>query len=416
MPAFLTHWRILIETARHSADAGSDLGSLIIDAAALRRRAHGWATPPETTPAGAVWDTGPLPEINYNFPGSDISALAFLGALSPDIVYYHKDHFRDTLRDAHLHKQHLLTRPDDKHLCWANLLHSNRSGDVLIAFLEQVALVPAPALRSQALAFALGYVSHIATDIALNPWINALASTNPRRGSPGSHFYVELHMDEYLADTYYRYPRYRYRGTRQPWGQYIEPAAEYFTRPDTLATQILHLFASAAEITYGLQEEQTAAFKRDFIKGLEQLRHFLAGRGRFRRLTLKAALRSQKQDPVAGTIARRETSLPGTLTFEQVLGYATRLSEHLCRLAIRYYAALRNTRATASERSSRRAALIDDLRNWNLDTGYYMDVRMGEEITLHLLHNWVHFTDLWERAAEDISFGQSAIDQVHPGR
>ena len=171
MPAFLTHWRILIETARHSADAGSDLGSLIIDAAALRRRASGWATPPETTPAGAVWDTGPLPKINYSFPGSDISALAFLGALSPDIVYYHSDHFRSKLTDAHLRKQQLLTRPGNEHLCWADLLHSNRSGDVLIAFLEQVALVPAPALRSQALAFALGYVSHIAADIALNPWI-----------------------------------------------------------------------------------------------------------------------------------------------------------------------------------------------------------------------------------------------------
>ncbi len=38
MPAFLTHWHVLIETARRSQDAGSDLGSLIIDA-----RAH----PPE---------------------------------------------------------------------------------------------------------------------------------------------------------------------------------------------------------------------------------------------------------------------------------------------------------------------------------------------------------------------------------
>src|SRR5207302_1297264 len=80
MPAFLTHWHVLIETAKRSRDAGNDLGSLIIDASALRRRAQEWITPPETPPAGAVWDTGPLPGINFIFPGSDISAMAYLGA------------------------------------------------------------------------------------------------------------------------------------------------------------------------------------------------------------------------------------------------------------------------------------------------------------------------------------------------
>jgi len=38
MPAFLTHWRILIETAQRSQDVGNNLGSLIIDASALRHR------------------------------------------------------------------------------------------------------------------------------------------------------------------------------------------------------------------------------------------------------------------------------------------------------------------------------------------------------------------------------------------
>ena len=80
MPAFLTHWRVLIETARRSQDAGNDLGSLIIDASTLHRRAQSGSTPPQTPPAGAVWDTGPLPRIDLNYPGSDISAMAYLGA------------------------------------------------------------------------------------------------------------------------------------------------------------------------------------------------------------------------------------------------------------------------------------------------------------------------------------------------
>src|SRR5947209_18981525 len=94
MPAFLTHWQVLIETAKRSQDAGNNLGSLIVDASALHRRALGWTTPPQTPPAGAVWDTGPLPKINFSFPGSDISAIAYLGAIAPDIYNIQKGHFR----------------------------------------------------------------------------------------------------------------------------------------------------------------------------------------------------------------------------------------------------------------------------------------------------------------------------------
>ena len=99
MPAFLTHWRVLIETARRSQDAGSDLGSLIIDTASLFRRIQGVTPAPQTTPAGAVWYAGPLPRIDFRFPGSDISAMAYLGALAPDITTYQRGHFRDRISD-----------------------------------------------------------------------------------------------------------------------------------------------------------------------------------------------------------------------------------------------------------------------------------------------------------------------------
>src|SRR6266487_541237 len=144
MPAFLTHWRILIETARRSQDAGSDLGSLIVDAAALQRRLQGSSssstgsrpsTPPQTTPAGAVWDTGPLPEIDYSFPGSDISAMAYLGALAPDMTYYAPSNFREKMTDRRLQRSSIQL-PANNNALWADLLHNKRSGEVLLTFLE----------------------------------------------------------------------------------------------------------------------------------------------------------------------------------------------------------------------------------------------------------------------------------------
>ncbi|HYU72421.1 MAG TPA: zinc dependent phospholipase C family protein [Ktedonobacteraceae bacterium] len=406
MPAFLTHWHVLIETAKRSRDAGNDLGSLIIDASALRRRAQGWITPPATPPAGAVWDTGPLPGINFIFPGSDISAMAYLGALAPDISYFQKGNFKKKILDYR--RQNRFNPPPSigNGVPWADLLHFNRSGDVLLAFLEHTAHIPSPALRSQALAFAMGYLSHIATDIALNPCINALAGAYHSNDLPGMfvpldmHFYVELCLDEYIAYTYF--DRSLYNWIHQPWDQYIEPVALACADPSSLSAQVLDLLTDAAEVIYGLTEEQSKNFRQDYQVGLQRLRSYLAGSGVFRFLTFNVLARRRRGDPIIARIAE-DLHDPATLNFEQAITYAIHLSEHLCRRAIAYYAALRNTTATASERSRRRSALCEDLRNWNLDTGYAMDITFDEQVTIRLIHNWVHFARLWENENESIA-------------
>lgn len=397
MPAFLTHWRILIETARHSQDAGSDLGSLIIDATALRRRAHGWSTPPQTTPAGAVWDTGPLPEIDFRFPGSDISSMAFLGALAPDILYYHRRHFPRKLINRYTRN---ISGSDPKSPPqWSDLFHTSHAGDLPIMFLEEVALVPSPALRSQALAFALGYVSHIAADLALNPWLAALAARfSPQRKT--AHFLLEQSLDDYLATTYFDHPRYSL--FYQPWSEYIEPAARSLSQPASLSAQMLRLLANAAEI-YRLGEERTEMLPQDFLQGLQGLRLFLAGRGRARWLRLLSGQKEQQELLLKMLDAQQSTD--GFVPLEQILAYATRLSEHLCRRAISYYTALRNPNAEASERSSRRADLGSDLRNWNLYTGYAAGEKTREPESSPLSHQ-AHFADLWKQETqgqEDLS-------------
>jgi Zinc dependent phospholipase C len=407
MPAFLTHWRVLIETAKRSQDAGNDLGSLIIDASALRRRAQGRSMPPQTNPTGAIWDTGPLPRVNFTFPGSDISAMAFLGALAPDIPSFQRDHFsRKISGDRQRELTALAQTPAftaGPPLFWSNLLHLNRSGDVLIALLEHIADIPSPALRSQALAFAMGYLSHIATDIALNPCVNTLAGAYAPSKTQGIftrfgiHFYIELCLDEYIAQTYFDRPLYGW--FKQPWGQYIEPAATNCLTPGSLSTQVLHLLTNAVEATYGLTEAQSNDFQASYLAGLRRLRNYLSGTGTFRLLTLSTLVRNHTDDPIPSVIAEHAHK-PGTLNFEQVIAYAVHLSEHLCRNAISYYAALRHREATANERNTRRAALCEDVRNWNLETGYTVDVTFDEQVTLHLLHNWVHFARLWENERE----------------
>ena len=391
MPAFLTHWHILIETARSSQDVGNDLGSLIIDAAILRRRAHGWSTPPQTTPTGAVWDTGPLPEVDFRFPGSDISAMAFLGALAPDIMYYHRRYLHEKLTDAQLRLPQAKLPEKRKPPQWSDLFHRSHTGDLPILFLEQVALVPSPALRSQALAFALGYISHVAADIALNPWIDILATHIQLRRMLAPHCSFEFFLDEYLASTYFEHARYSI--LHQPWGGYIEPAARNLSQPGIPTAQLLQLLASAVEI-YQLNENQSETLAEDFLAGLQGLRRFLNGRGQARWLALLLGQQKTRPDDILvllnGKIDDREI-----IPLEQVLSYAIRLSEHLCRLAINYYTALRNPNAEASERSSRRVALVADLCNWDLYTGA-TTANKTQATAFSAHHNWTHFANLWE--------------------
>jgi hypothetical protein len=257
----------------------------------------------------------------------------------------------------------------------------------------------------------MGYFSHIATDIALNPCINALAGAYASRDVPGlfqfvplgMHFYVELCLDEHVARTYFNRPLYNW--LPQPWGQYIEPAATSCTVAGSISSQVLDLLTNAAEVIYGLTEVQSTDFRQQCLAGLKRLRNYLAGRGVFSLLTLYSLIRRRSNDPIIATI-REDSHTVNTISFEQVISYAIRLSEHLCRRAISYYAALRNTAATARERNQRRTELRSDLRNWNLDTGYTMDITFDERVTLHLLHNWVHFARLWENEREAIAQGQ----------
>jgi hypothetical protein len=281
---------------------------------------------------------------------------------------------------------------------WAQLLHTNRSGDLLLTLLELIAAIPSPALRSQALAFAMGYLSHIATDIALNPCINALASIYHPREIPGifaplgMHFYVEMCLDEYISATYFG--RDLYGWLNLPWRGYIDAVTQGLDAPVTFTAQVIDLLAAAATMTYGLREEQSRLFLAEYLAGLERLRLYLAGRGSFRWLILNSHLRSRTGDPIIATIGA-DSHIPGVVTFEEVIAYAIRLSERLCRRAISYYASLRNAQATADERNHRLTALRNDLRNWDLSTGYTLEVSFEQYVTLRFLHNWIHFAELW---------------------
>lgn len=396
MPSFLTYWHVLIETARRHQDAGSELGSLITDAALLQRRAIQQPFTSSNAPGGTVWDTGPLPGIGPRFPGSDISAMAYLGALAPDVPNYGQR--RLMTKASNMHQAGQSDDSMKENIPWSVLFHSNRSGDIVITLLEQIAAIPAPAIRSQALAFAMGYLSHLATDLAFNPWMNILAMTYRSQYKPGLfkpdsiRAYADVCLDEYIATTYFHHPLHQWGN--QPWIHYIEPVASRLLTPAKLSARVLDLLVNAAEAVYGLTEGQKQLCYNDFQAGMQRLRLYLAGRNVYRWHAFRIKIRPRHDDPIIATIAMRQRGKE-EVTCEEVREYAIRLSERLCRKAMSYYVSLRSRTATAQERSTRLQALRGDLRNWDLQNGYAIQVMFNQDITLRFDHNWLCFSDLW---------------------
>jgi hypothetical protein len=111
--------------------------------------------------------------------------------------------------------------------------------------------------------------------------------------------------------------------------------------------------------------------------------------------------RYERQDRLHKTLEELQKEAQSA-PVDQVLAYATRLSEHLCRQAISYYTALRTPSAQASERSSQRATLHSDLRDWNLLTGYACADENAAEPPSSPLHNWTYFRGFWEQHAQGV--------------
>ena len=373
MPGFLTHWRILLTSAG--------------DVAAR----YGGEDPlfSERTTSLA------LPHLSASALGARVPSIAYLGAVGPDLPYLAGSVLRANL----LGKRY--TGAVSGKSPWADLLHYNRSGDFLVEVLRMGARSPSPDIQQRALAYVLGYVTHIAGDIVVHPFVNSFAGayhdqTNPKTFlSFGMHFWVETCQDAWTARRFFG--RRVARIGRQHWDRYLDGAATDLTLTSE-GGSLLSLLQKAAQAVYGLDEQAATEFRDEYLAGLKAMTRFLAGSGYYRALYL--ALRLTPHVAERFLVQTEATSSPSrelSLEFDTVVAFASRVASRLCRLIVDYFESL-VSRVSADIQEARYEALRADLRNWDLDTGYYLEVAPGgadhERTRLQLRHSWYHFLDL----------------------
>lgn len=112
------------------------------------------------------------------------------GAVAPDIFYFY----------------HLLDRKKNtRGVTWGNITHHRRVFELVLSFLDRIRADPPDSeIRKKRQAFALGYVSHCATDIVTHPYIFYITgdfySTDEVRSRKAqeNHLKVEYALDSYL--------------------------------------------------------------------------------------------------------------------------------------------------------------------------------------------------------------------------
>lgn len=373
MPGFLTHWRILLTSA---GDVAARYGGE--DSLSAGR----------TTPLA-------LPCIGGSALGARVPSIAYLGAVGPDVPYLAGSVLRANVLGSRY------TGAVSGKSPWADLLHYNRSGDFLVEVLRLGARSPSSDIQRRALAYAIGYVTHIVGDIVVHPFVNSFAGayhnqTNPKTFlSFGMHFWVETCQDAWTARHFFG--RRVARLGRQRWDRYLHGAEKDLTLTSD-DVSLLSLLQMAAQTVYGLDDEATAAFRDEYLAGLKAMTRFLAGQGYYRALYLALRLTPHLEERFL--VQTGVSSSPAdrfSLEFDSVVAFASRVAERLCRLIVEYFESLVSGVSAAVQEATYNA-LRKDLRNWDLDTGYYLEVAQSgaghEQTRLRLRHSWYHFLDL----------------------
>lgn len=372
MPAFVTHWRILAQTATGMSSQYPGAESLYS---------------PRT---GSL----ALPDVQEAAVGARIPSICYLGAIGPDIHYLAGSLVRASILGSRYKGGVLGKSP------WADLLHYNWSGDFLIEVMRLAARSRSPELQQRALAYAMGYVTHIIGDIIVHPFVNSFAGAYHEQTDPtqffslGMHFWVEMCQDAWTAKRFFA--RDVSRGGQQPWGAYLRGALQDLTTTFE-GESLLGLLQSAARTVYGLSDDAVLAFGSEYESGLSGMLKFVNGTGYYR--LLYAALRMTprlEERFVSYTASADASSQRFEITYDRVVGFAENVATHLCKLALEYFESLLQ-QAPKETQDVHYARLRADLKNWDLDTGYFMEIvpdAAHQRTHIALRHSWPHFASL----------------------
>jgi hypothetical protein len=297
VPSTLTHWRIAIEALHRLPQAG------------------------QTLPAPTTLKT---PPVGAGAPGRQVPVLVYVGAIGPDLPYNAGITTRSTFFPTKRE------RAERGKSAWADRMHYNRSGALLIELVRFSRQVSAPELRRKILYYALGHATHIAGDMIMHPYTNTFAGAYHDQSNPamntnlGIHFQVEFCHD--LATDIQFFHARSNTLRRRPWLRYLAGARAELTQSHQ-GYSLLDALKAAARAVYQLDDAQTTEFGQRYLSGLQGAQALMRVLRYYPLVNPFLHL-----SPRLSTYFTQQT-IPGAsraLTFDQTLAFATQVGSRLC--------------------------------------------------------------------------------------
>jgi hypothetical protein len=310
MPGPVAHFRILIETYQALKGGNESIFE---------------AKPVKSNTLGQAKDQG-------------ISQFAFLGAVFPDVPYYYED-----TKSA------------------ADLFHYNRAGTFAIKLADYAKGKPAGSdSRNRLMAFALGFISHIAGDVVCHPYINTIAGAYWNQAVPfidtavsgtevAMHMMTEVHQDSWLAKNYFGLKDLSSTGTWKSWSDFLDDLGlGYLARRTKETSELFGNIINCFSEVYGrkLKEDDLWTAGNRFFETLD--------------VGYDTAVFPMPDDPSESLVNYEHRGND----YNFYLGKAQDLSKALCRKTLDY------NNGGQKEKDQ----LIKYLKDWNLDTGYCINV------------------------------------------
>ncbi|WNJ98651.1 zinc dependent phospholipase C family protein [Thalassospiraceae bacterium LMO-JJ14] len=124
--------------------------------------------------SGEYLNTADMPS-EAKIAAADFAGFVDLGAVSPDYPYL-------ALLDG-----------DQKY--WADNMHYNRTGEMIHTLMNSVGALDGAA-RTTALAWCMGFVAHVVTDMTIHPVVEL--KVGPYEGNESAHRICEMHQDVFI--------------------------------------------------------------------------------------------------------------------------------------------------------------------------------------------------------------------------
>jgi hypothetical protein len=303
-----------------------------------------------------------------------ISKYLYLGAAGPDVPYFYDADVGGVIWGTKGHSR------------YADLFHYNKPMEFVLQSVLVSKDIANTSRAGRLLTYTLGHAMHIVTDAIVHPYVNWFARAYRGQAMEDIHRTVELHQDSWMARVYWKRARVNdgmkwehvvppcYTAHVPLFGGYTQLHGETKDLYEDLAQAVIKTYGSPDSNQASLKKYQ--AFLKEYLKdAYENFYDHILMTG------YDSAMGGIPSTPQDELVHHRHLCRTVDYLADLLQQRSVNKSEQVCEAVI----ALANSGCAQNDQDAFRGKA----RNWNLDTGYWIDVFVDND-RLHVVwrHTW----------------------------